>query len=68
MNTDTLKGSWKQFVGKIRETWGNLTDDELAQVEGKREQLVGLIQKKYGHTKEEIESQLSKYDDDCGCS
>jgi len=68
MNSDTMKGNWKQLKGKVKEAWGDLTDDELTQVEGKRDQLVGLIQKKYGKTKDEVETQLAGYERDCGCS
>ncbi len=68
MNSDTMKGTWKQFKGKIKEAWGDLTDDELDKAEGKRDQLVGLIQKKYGQTKEEVESRLSQYERDCHCA
>jgi uncharacterized protein YjbJ (UPF0337 family) len=68
MNTDTMKGNWKQLKGKLKEAWGDLTDDELTKVEGKRDQLVGLIQKKYGKTKDEVEKQLAGYERDCGCS
>jgi uncharacterized protein YjbJ (UPF0337 family) len=48
MNTDQIKGNWKQLVGKARETWGRLTDDDWKVVEGKRDQLVGKIQERYG--------------------
>ncbi len=68
MNSDTMKGTWKQLKGKIKEAWGDLTDDEIEQAEGKRDQLVGTIQKKYGKTKEEVDRQLSGYERDCGCS
>jgi uncharacterized protein YjbJ (UPF0337 family) len=49
MNWDTMKGDWKQFKGKIREKWGELTDDEIEQVKGHREQFEGLLQKKFRH-------------------
>lgn len=62
MNSDTIKGTWKQFKGKLREAWGDMTDDELDRFEGQREQLVGALQKKYGQAKEEIESRLSNYE------
>jgi uncharacterized protein YjbJ (UPF0337 family) len=68
MNSDTMKGTWKQFKGKIKEAWGDLTDDELDKAEGKRDQLVGLIQKKYGQSKEEVESRLTQYERDCNCA
>jgi uncharacterized protein YjbJ (UPF0337 family) len=67
MNSDTMKGNWNQLKGKVKEAWGDLTDDELTKVEGKRDQLVGLIQKKYGKSKEEVESQLTRYENECGC-
>ena len=68
MNTDTMKGAWKQFKGKVKEKWGDLTDDEIDKAEGKRDQLVGTIQKKYGQSKEEVERQLQQYEHDCGCA
>lgn len=64
MNSDTIQGDWRQFKGKLREMWGDLTDSELDRVEGKREALIGLIQKKYGLAREEVERKMS----DCGCS
>ena len=47
MNTDRLKGQWKQVRGKIREQWGRLTDDDLDVIDGKRQQLLGLIQARH---------------------
>ena len=44
MNTDQMKGNWKQLVGKAKEKWGKLTDNDWKVVEGKRDQLVGRIQ------------------------
>jgi uncharacterized protein YjbJ (UPF0337 family) len=64
MNSDTVKGTWKQFKGKLKEAWGDLTDDELDKYEGKREQLVGALQKKYGQAKDDIETRLSGYERD----
>ena len=46
MNTDQLKGNWKQIVGKGKEKWGKLTDNDWQVVEGKRDQLVGRIQER----------------------
>ena len=48
MNWDRVQGNWKQFTGKAKEQWGKLTDDELSQINGNREQLEGKIQAKYG--------------------
>lgn len=60
MNEDILKGSWKELRGKVKEQWGELTDDDLDKIDGKRDQMVGLLQKKYGYTRQQAESQ---YDD-----
>ncbi|MDZ4779129.1 MAG: CsbD family protein [Planctomycetia bacterium] len=61
MNWDTVEGQWKQLRGKVREQWGKLTDDELDVVAGKRDQLAGLIQKKYGIAKDEAEKQVDEF-------
>ena len=53
MNWDRIEGNWKQFKGKAREQWGDLTDDDLDKVGGRREQLEGLIQERYGKSKDE---------------
>lgn len=68
MNWDQAAGDWKQFKGKIKERWGRFTDDELDVVQGKRDQLAGKLQEKYGITKEEAEKQLKDFESKCGCS
>ena len=65
MNWDTVKGNWKQFQGKVREQWGKLTDDDMDVIAGKRDQLVGRIQERYGIAKDEAERQLAKFENDC---
>lgn len=62
MNKDILKGSWKELTGSIKEKWGKLTDEHLTEIDGKREQLVGKIQKEYGITKDEAEAQVSEFE------
>jgi uncharacterized protein YjbJ (UPF0337 family) len=62
MNWDTVKGDWKQLRGKVKEHWGKLTDDDLDRIEGKRDQLVGAVQKKYGIAREEAEAQLRVFE------
>lgn len=62
MNTDTLKGEWKQIKGKVKEKWGKLTDDDMTTVEGKRDQLVGRIQERYGVAKDKAEEQVSEFE------
>ena len=62
MNWDQVEGNWKQFKGKVKEQWGNLTDDHLDVIAGKRDQLSGQIQESYGITKEEAEEQISTWE------
>lgn len=62
MNEDTIKGNWKQFKGKVKEQWGKLTDDDLDVIAGKRDQLLGKIQKRHGIAKDEAEKQLSSWE------
>ena len=61
MNWDQMAGNWKQFTGKMKEKWGKLTDDDLTTVEGKRDQLTGLLQQKYGYAKEQAERELDEF-------
>jgi len=61
MNWDTIKGNWKQVVGKIKEKWGKLTDDDLTLAEGKKDQLVGAIQNRYGYEKERAEREVDEF-------
>jgi uncharacterized protein YjbJ (UPF0337 family) len=62
MNTDQIKGNWRQFVGKAKETWGRLTDADWNIVERKSDQLVGKIQERYGITREEAERQVAEFE------
>lgn len=61
MNWDQAKGSWKQWTGKIKEKWGKFTDDELTAIAGRREQLSGLLQERYGLAKEHAEKALDDF-------
>lgn len=62
MNKDEASGNWKQFKGKMKEKWGKLTDDDMQVIEGKRDQLVGKIQERYGFTKDEAEREVSDWE------
>ena len=62
MNTDQMKGNWKQLVGKAKEKWGKLTDNDWTVTEGKRDQLVGRIQERYGIAREEAERQVEDFE------
>jgi uncharacterized protein YjbJ (UPF0337 family) len=61
MNSDRTAGQWKQIKGSIKEKWGKLTDDEITQLEGHSEQLVGKLQEKYGLEREEAERQAREF-------
>jgi uncharacterized protein YjbJ (UPF0337 family) len=54
MDWDRISGSWKQVKGKVKEKWGNLTDDDLDKINGRRDQLEGKIQEKYGFAKDKV--------------
>jgi len=60
MNSDVFEGKWKQVRGEAREWWGKLTDDDLDKVGGKFDKFVGVIQEKYGYTRERAEAEIDK--------
>lgn len=62
MNTDTIKGEWRQMRGKAREQWGMLTDDDLDVIAGRRDQLIGTLQKKYGVARDQVERQVREWE------
>ena len=55
MNWDTIKGNWKQFTGSAKKTWGRLTDDELTEIAGEKDRMIGKLQERYGYAKDEAE-------------
>ena len=61
MNWDVVKGDWKQFSGKVKEKWGNLTDDDLTAINGRREQLEGKLQERYGYAKEQAKKEVDDW-------
>ncbi|QGZ61901.1 CsbD family protein [Paraburkholderia acidisoli] len=63
MNNDIAEGKWKQMVGKAKAAWGELTDDELIKAEGRADRLAGLIQEKYGKTRDEAELEVRRWFD-----
>ena len=67
MNTDTIKGDWKQMKGKIKQKWAKLTDDDVQFIEGAREEAAGILQKRYGIAKDEAEKQWKEFCDSCRC-
>jgi uncharacterized protein YjbJ (UPF0337 family) len=61
MNADILKGNWKQLKGTVKKQWGKLTDDDVARIEGRQEKLAGVLQEKYGYTREEAEKEIDSF-------
>ena len=62
MNWDRVSGNWKQFKGQVKQKWAKLTDDDLTFIDGKREQLLGRVQERYGIAKDEAEKQLNDWE------
>ena len=65
MNKDTLQGDWKIMKGKVKEKWGKLTDDDITEINGKKEQLIGKLQKKYGYAKDMAEDKINEWESSC---
>jgi uncharacterized protein YjbJ (UPF0337 family) len=61
MNKDVMQGKWKQLRGKVKETWGKLTDDDLDRIEGNSDQLLGLLQERYGYARDKAEAELNRF-------
>ena len=61
MNWEQVQGGWNQWSGKIKEKWGKLTDDDLTVVAGRRDQLTGILQQRYGFAKEQAEKELDNF-------
>jgi len=64
MNWDIIEGKWKQAAGAVKAKWGKLTDDDLKTIAGKRDQLIGKLQEKYGLAKDEAEMELSEFEEE----
>ena len=60
MNWDQIEGNWKQFKGIVKEKWGQLTDDDLKQAAGKRDQIIAILQKRYGYERDRAERELDE--------
>jgi uncharacterized protein YjbJ (UPF0337 family) len=65
MNKDIFEGNWRQFQGQVKQTWGKLTDDDMKQIEGNRDKLIGKLQERYGWTREqankEVDERMSQF-------
>lgn len=61
MNWDQIEGQWQQLAGKAKSRWGKLTDDDLTNVAGKKDQLIGKLQERYGFIKADAEKQVDRW-------
>jgi uncharacterized protein YjbJ (UPF0337 family) len=61
MNEDILKGKWMQLRGEVRETWGELTDDDLDRIAGARDKLTGVLQERYGWSRDEADRRIDDF-------
>jgi uncharacterized protein YjbJ (UPF0337 family) len=61
MKWDQMEGKWKQFAGRVREKWGELTDDDVDVIAGKRDRLLGKLQERYAIKREEAEKQIDSF-------
>ncbi|PFG54041.1 uncharacterized protein YjbJ (UPF0337 family) [Marinobacter sp. LV10R520-4] len=60
MNKDIAEGKWKQMKGSLRENWGKLTDDEVDEIGGRKDNFLGKVQEKYGMSQEDAEKEWDK--------
>jgi uncharacterized protein YjbJ (UPF0337 family) len=63
MTWDEIKGSWREYKGRLKEKWGELTDDDLDRIAGKRDQLLGVLQNRYGRTREAAENEIRDFEE-----
>ena len=61
MDWNRVEGNWKQLKGKVKEQWGELTDDDLDTISGRREQLEGKIQERYGYQKDQARREVDDW-------
>ena len=61
MNSDIFEGKWKQLKGSVKQQWGKLTDDDVASLTGKKDQLIGKLQERYGYTKDQAQKEADAW-------
>jgi uncharacterized protein YjbJ (UPF0337 family) len=61
MNWDQIEGKWKQSAGVVKQKWGKLTDDDLTVIAGKKDELVGKVQERYGIAREAAQTQVDEF-------
>jgi uncharacterized protein YjbJ (UPF0337 family) len=67
MDKDQFAGKWNEYLGKIKEKWGKLTNDDLTEIRGKKEALIGKIQSRYGYAKEKAEKEIEEFNKSSSC-
>lgn len=69
MNKDIVKGNWTELKGKVKEQWGKLTDDDITQLDGSNDRLLGKLQQVYGHQKEKAQEEINAFlkKNNCDC-
>jgi uncharacterized protein YjbJ (UPF0337 family) len=61
MNSDILKGKWLQVRGEVKRQWGKLTDDDITQIDGDTEKLVGMLQERYGYNRQQALQEFDRF-------
>ena len=61
MNSDMLKGKWMQMKGSLRSKWGKLTDNDLTEIQGDTEKMIGKLQERYGYNREQAEKEMNEF-------
>ncbi|WP_313639499.1 CsbD family protein [Paenibacillus sp. FSL K6-0276] len=61
MDNNVFKGKWKQIKGEAKKQWGKLTDDDLDVIDGEKDKLIGKLQERYGHSKDDAEKEYQSW-------
>ncbi len=61
MASDVFGGLWKQMKGEVKQRWGQLTDDDITEINGRKDKLVGKLQERYGYSRQEAENQVTNF-------
>ena len=61
MDWDRVEGNWKQVKGQVKEQWGKLTDDDINTINGRRDQLEGILQQRYGYAKDQVRNDVDSW-------
>ncbi len=62
MNSSLLKGKWNELKGSVKQYWGKLTDDDMTQINGNKDQLIGKLQERYGYSKEHAQQEVNTFE------